>query len=201
MGFQVSQKQRWEWLLCRLEEKIKRWNGMQLSFAGAMVLNHFVTPATIFYLTCWRPANSALKQLEGLCQRFMWSGNSHIKKWHKVKWEVCTQPKHMGGLGIHNLLRLADKMAGKWVLKSCLEPQQDWAQIINRNLPKFALDAAPKWQNLPLITVFYSKNRIRAKGSQLVRSLWMAWNNIKQRLEVNHSSKAADLMEGDDSIW
>lgn len=52
MGFNAPLKKRWEWLLSKLEEKIKKWAGMQLTLARrCMVLNHFVIPTTLFYLS------------------------------------------------------------------------------------------------------------------------------------------------------
>lgn len=56
MGFNVSLGQRWAWVMGKIKRKFEYWQGYQPSLSSRLfVLNHFLLPATIFFLSCWRP--------------------------------------------------------------------------------------------------------------------------------------------------
>ena len=52
MGFKVSLKKRSEWLMNKVEEKLKKWQNRMLNMAGRkMVTNHFIIPLVIYFLS------------------------------------------------------------------------------------------------------------------------------------------------------
>ena len=65
----------------------------------------------------------------------------------KVRWEICTLHKHKGGLGILNVTELANRLNSKWMVKSLLLPNEDWAILLHRNINLARLKDHPKWRN------------------------------------------------------
>ena len=82
-----------------------------------MILNHYIIPSIIYFLSCWHPTSSQIKEFVALCRNFLWGGDPWTKKIAKVRWQLCTVPVQSGGLGIKNIEELADRMAAKWVLR------------------------------------------------------------------------------------
>ena len=202
MGFGVSIHQRWEWVLDKLKAKLDKWKGMQFNMASrVVVLKHIVIPATIYFLSCWRPSNADLKSFDRLCRNFLWSGDGSIYKLPKVAWEFCTTPKEKGGLGIPNLCELSDRMAAKWVIRSLISPNDIWSLLLHRHNMNFRLKDCPTWKNLDTIPLICSPLQITPKGSQLVKGIWNSWNKFKEQLILkrysNHICSWAHL----DSVW
>lgn len=77
------------------------------------MLNHFIVPAVIYFMSCWRPFESHLKQLNQLASNFLWGGKPNEKKIHKVAYSVCTLSKSQGGIGLMDVSKLGDKLASK----------------------------------------------------------------------------------------
>ena len=202
MGFKVSMQQRWQWALDKLHTKLHRWENITLSFAGRILdFNHYIIPATLFFLACWRPPEIALKQLHQLCKNFLWSGQSRDKKIPKVKWSTCILFKGKGGLGILDIIYLTDRLARKWIIRSLSSLEQEWAKLIIRNIHRNQIEWKAKWTNLPLITTLFSPQSIKPHGSALIKSLWQAWNKLTRLLKPNTSNFRDAGLKNQDSIW
>lgn len=179
MGFKVTMKQRWKWVINKVENKLHRWQKRQLSIAGkAMVINHFITPSIIYFLSCWRPPDSNLKEFIKLYTNYLWGGDPWNQSITKVKWYWCSIPKEFGGLGIRDAKQCADRMSAKWIIRAALNPSEDWAILLMHNIESFNLAGHLKWNNLPSLTVMASKYTILPKGSKLSCTIWMAWNRM-----------------------
>lgn len=141
IGFKVSLSQKWHWVLDRLEGKMNRWINLNLSLSRRiLILNHFIVLATLYFLSYWRPPEADLKKLHQICTKFMWSGASVDHKIPNAKWEVCILSKSKGGLGILDICNMVDRLAGKWMARSIISPNQDWwAILIHRNFHKAKL--------------------------------------------------------------
>ena len=88
----------------KIEVKLTKWQNRKLSLVGrGMILNHYIIPMVIYYLSCWRPADSELKEFVALCRNFLWGGDPWIKKVVKVKWDYCTIPHQGGDMGLTNI--------------------------------------------------------------------------------------------------
>ena len=63
MGFHCTNKQRWAWVMEKLQKKFWYWQNHSPTLSSRVfVLNHYILPSVIFFLSCWRPpANSHLK--------------------------------------------------------------------------------------------------------------------------------------------
>ena len=91
MGLNISTKDRWKWVLNKVEFKLTKWQNRKLNLAGRrMILNHYIVPMIIYYLSCWTPSNKELKEIIALCRNFLWGGDPWIKEVAKAKWEYCT---------------------------------------------------------------------------------------------------------------
>lgn len=62
MGFGITMKQRWDWVLEKIKQKADRWKGSLVSMAGrVLIINKFIIPFVIYFLACWRPPENAMK--------------------------------------------------------------------------------------------------------------------------------------------
>ena len=184
----------------KVETKLTRWKRKQLTLAGRiMVLNHYIIPSIIYFLSCWRPPDSDIKTFTRLCRNYLWGGDPWNRSIAKVKWNTCTLPKEAGGLGIRDINHTAERMASKWILRAIENPQEEWVRFLLKDLTKFHITGANKCTNLPTLTIIASKHDITPKGSQLAVTIWKAWNRIKKFLSFKEGKTAGVL--GKDSIW
>ncbi|KAL0455418.1 UNVERIFIED_CONTAM: hypothetical protein Slati_0881000 [Sesamum latifolium] len=91
-------------LLRRIDERIKGWEGINLSFAGRVQLIQSVMMALHMY---WAIAfilpKGVIREVEKRLCTFLWKGQSGVG-YAKVAWNNVCRPKEEGGLGIRNVL-------------------------------------------------------------------------------------------------
>lgn len=72
MGFKVTNCQKWKWALEQVESKLNRWKTKPLNIAGrCLVLNHYIIPSIIYFLSCWVPKKVEMQQFIKLCKNFL----------------------------------------------------------------------------------------------------------------------------------
>ena len=118
-----------------------------------MVINHFIIPMVIHFLSCWRPPEEDLNYFTALCRNFLWGGDPWIRKMAKVKWDFCCASKIEGGLGIIDIKDMADRLAAKWILRGLLNVSEAWAYMLFKKINTFDLKEKPKWTYLPWINI------------------------------------------------
>ena len=75
MGHKVSLQERWKWVMNKVEVKLARWQKRKLNLAGRrMIINHYIIPLLVYYISCWRPTDAQLKEFVALCRNFLWGG-------------------------------------------------------------------------------------------------------------------------------
>ncbi|KAJ0898884.1 hypothetical protein HanRHA438_Chr08g0361891 [Helianthus annuus] len=69
--------------------------------------------------------------LEALIRRFLWGGNSEVKKMHWVAWDRVASPRKMGGLGLHKLKDVNTALLAKWRWRYKNEKDNLWVKVID----------------------------------------------------------------------
>ncbi|MCO5548209.1 hypothetical protein L7F22_001666 [Adiantum nelumboides] len=184
MGFDVSLKDRWAWVLEKFKAKVACWKGYQSSLSSRLfVLNHFLLPSTIFYLSCWRPPQAHINQIISIASSFLWGGTGLDRKIAKVSFKIRTLPKHLGGLELLDIKNLACKLAAKWIVRS-LGCNDYWALLLARNCHKFQLKDLKAWSGFSHVEIFLSRRRFIYKGSVLTKSMWTAWDFYRDLVKL-----------------
>ncbi|KAL0455361.1 UNVERIFIED_CONTAM: hypothetical protein Slati_0875300 [Sesamum latifolium] len=129
-------------LLKRVDERIKGWEGVNLSFAGRVQLIRSVLMALHTY---WAMAfilpKGIIREVEKRLRTFLWKGHSG-GGYAKVAWSQVCRPKEEGGLGIRDVLALNRALMSKhlwriiihdrtsiwieWILKVRLHTHSIW---------------------------------------------------------------------------
>ena len=81
-----------------------------------MILNHYIIPLIIYFLSCWHPTSSQIKEFVALCMIFLWEGVPWTKKIAKARWHLCMIPVQSGGLGFKTIEELA---VIEWIQNGC----------------------------------------------------------------------------------
>ncbi|KAI5057840.1 hypothetical protein GOP47_0027855 [Adiantum capillus-veneris] len=195
-------RQRWAWVMDKFRSKLNRWIGLQANIAGrVLVLNHFISAYLLFFLCCWRPPDSHIREAIKVCRNFLWSGDPFKRGAAKVKWDVCTLPKSLGGLGVRDLGQWADKLSSKLVIRALDHLEAEWARLLFRNLKLFHIKGDPKWNDLPWITIFFRSEHVSSVGSHLIKSIWEAWNRYRSSLRYSSTSRKGEIILKYESIW
>ena len=201
MGFGITLKDRWAWILNKFKGKLIQWKGYQPNLSSRLfVLNHYILPSLIYFLSCWRPPQAHLKLVNSLVTNFLWGGDGTSRKMVKVAYKTCVLPKHLGGLGLMDLNHMSLKLSAKWIVRSmgCLDY---WAVLIQRNCTEFQLRDLKAWKGFNHWEIFLSRRRFIPKGSDLVKGLWSSWEEYRIKMLAKSNPKAQDFLMDKDSLW
>ena len=104
----------WNWILAKIESKLKHWSFRWLSRAGRLVSIKSVLMAVLVYWASltWVP-KGVLSSIDKLCSRFMWAGSKTEKVISWIAWDKVARPKEWGGWGIKNLQCFSQTLAAK----------------------------------------------------------------------------------------
>ena len=88
----------------RVWEKVKGWMEKLLSTAGKEVLIKAVAQAlTVYSMACFRLPRGLCDNIMKIIRQFWWGSKAGRRKPNWVAWDVMTRPKHLGGLGFHDM--------------------------------------------------------------------------------------------------
>lgn len=93
------------------------------------IIKLYLTDFLVFYFSCFHATKEALKKMEGLLKRFLWSG-----KLSKINWSKITLPKATWGMSISDLKELADRLAVEWLIKALRQRDEPWASLLLLNV-------------------------------------------------------------------
>ena len=65
-------------------------------------------------------------------RNFFWSGGTHSKKLHRVRWDFIARPKEFGGLGVLDISIQNKALLTKWLWRLHDESEALWARIIRQ---------------------------------------------------------------------
>jgi hypothetical protein len=134
MGFILKpndyRKEDWNWLLKKLEKRLKLWSQRWLSRAGRLVLvkSTWETIPVYWMSLSWIP-KGILEATRKITSRFLWSDKkeSHVTPW--VRWEKIVIPKALGGWGLKNIFIFSKALVEKcgWRL---LKTSSLWTKVV-----------------------------------------------------------------------
>nr|KYP44514.1 Putative ribonuclease H protein At1g65750 family [Cajanus cajan] len=80
--------------------------------------------------TLWLP-QSVCNRIDQACRRMLWAKTDSTRFWSPVSWDVVTQPKAFGGLGVREARRVNVSLLGKLIWDLLMAPQKPWVHIIS----------------------------------------------------------------------
>jgi hypothetical protein len=112
----------WNWLLTKLDKRLKSWSFRWLSRAGRLILVKSVLEVIpVYWLSMtWIPKGT-LEKIRELCFKFLWEGQkeSFVVPW--IKRDSLSLPKLFGGRGLKNIHSFSTSLAAKtglWLISS-----------------------------------------------------------------------------------
>ena len=119
-------------------------------------------------------------------------GEGEKRKLSKVALKVNCLPKQEGGLGLLDVNATATKLAAKWICRAFAK-NDTWADMIKRHCNDFQLKELKAWVGFLPIEVFLFGHSFIYKGSQLIMSLWEAWNAYRSHLHYKEGPRIISL--------
>ena len=102
-----SKKETFAYVKDRVWKKLQSWRGGLLSSAGRELLVKTVAQALpMYFMQCFLLSKSFYEELNLMIAKFWWSRDSGERKTHWLNWGYLCKPKHEGGLGFRDLMRL-----------------------------------------------------------------------------------------------
>ena len=121
-------------LVEKLRRVIQSWATRELSYAGMLQLVKTVLGGIVsFWNQMFLLLEGVIKQVEGICRNFLWSGKDTGRK-NLVAWEVVTLPLEEGGLGVKEVLSWNKSIFIKLAADIVLGKQNVWTLWVHCNL-------------------------------------------------------------------
>ncbi|KAL8524930.1 hypothetical protein ACS0TY_014520 [Phlomoides rotata] len=120
LGLQVGENVKktacWDFLLTKIDNRLRCWENKQMSLGGRIVLiNSVLSNLSSYALAFCRLPNLTLKKINRLVRRFLWDdglGKERRIAW--VGWDIICREKIRGGMGIKNIDWHNLALFGKW---------------------------------------------------------------------------------------
>ncbi|KAL2927139.1 hypothetical protein RDABS01_028736 [Bienertia sinuspersici] len=158
-------------LVHKMTMRIRGWQTRHLSFAGRLQL---VNSMLMSICTCWMQIlilpGAVLKEINGLCRKFLWEGHLHGSKPGYVSWETVCKPKSKGGLGVRDLHLWNLLAVGKLVWQ--IEKKKDslWVKWVHN----IYIRGQVWWDYRPSILASWIWKSI-CKVKEMIKVMDMSW--------------------------
>ncbi|CAN1304729.1 LINE-1 reverse transcriptase homolog [Linum perenne] len=181
-------------LIERITARINSWKAKTLSYAGRVqLINSVVSAMCSYWMSIFLLPKHVIKDVEQVCNRFLWGTNEKGAAKAKVSWEKTALPKLEGGVGIKDLSswNMACIARHIWTLMLCsgsiwvawikyyrIRVRDFWTCEANSNnswVWKQILKA--RRYVLPFIT--YDLDRSPLWNGNLKFSISSAWNDLR----------------------
>ncbi|XP_019150554.1 PREDICTED: uncharacterized protein LOC109147346 [Ipomoea nil] len=124
-------KQAFSGILERVQNKLAGWRSRTLSLAGRQVLAQSVLSTISYYSMQTMPTPAGIiDSIEKQIRGFLWGSSEGSKKIHLVSWDVVTQNKLRGGLGIRKLKEMNQAFLAKLGWRMLHEKDSLWVQLL-----------------------------------------------------------------------
>ncbi|KAL0287135.1 UNVERIFIED_CONTAM: Retrovirus-related Pol polyprotein from type-1 retrotransposable element R2 [Sesamum radiatum] len=90
-------------LLQKIEDRIKNWEGVLLSFAGRVqIIKSVLSALQVYWAMAFILPKHVIKEIEKRLRNFLWKGSLEVG-YAKVSWQHVCRLVGEGGLGIHDI--------------------------------------------------------------------------------------------------
>jgi len=112
----APRKEDFQYIIDQLNSKLAGWKANHLSFAGRVTLVKSVIEAVPIYpmMTTYIPKR-CIDEMQRIQRSFVWGDTDTTRRHHAISWDIVTQPKCYGGLGLRKL----DIMNKACIMKLC----------------------------------------------------------------------------------
>lgn len=158
-----------------------------LNLAGRTCLVKSVMAAIPTYMmqVFWLP-RSIIMELNKTMRRFLWSKQKNNRGWHLINWDIVTEEKAYGGLGVKDMDHANAALLGKAVWNLIDKPGKLWVRVMREKyLSNSSLMQVQQVQNASPVWKGILKARDRLKEGFNFRmgtgttSLWYAdWSGM-----------------------
>ncbi|KAJ0937659.1 putative reverse transcriptase zinc-binding domain-containing protein [Helianthus annuus] len=132
VGSNMNRTSSWQPVVDVFEKKLSMWKASILSMGGRVTLIRSVLESLpCFYFSLYRAPVKIIQVLESLIRKFLWGGNSEIRKVHWVAWDMVASPVDMGGLGLQRLKDVNTALLAKWGWRFKNEQDSLWVNVVN----------------------------------------------------------------------
>ncbi|XP_057420539.1 uncharacterized protein LOC130714634 [Lotus japonicus] len=121
-------------IIDQISRRLAGWKCRLLNTAGRVCLARAVITAipTYYMQVLWMPRRT-INLIDKAARNFIWSSSSSTPgthSWHRVKWDVVTQPRIAGGLGVRDSSHANTSLLGKLVWSFLQESYKLWTQVL-----------------------------------------------------------------------
>jgi hypothetical protein len=90
----------WDWILCKVENKLDHWCYKWLSIGGHyMLIKASLEGQLVYWMALAAIPTPVLDKLRKITFNFLCSGTKDQHKQHLYNWEILASPKNKGGWG------------------------------------------------------------------------------------------------------
>jgi hypothetical protein len=124
-------------VLDKLARKLAFWKAKLLTKDGRVAFVHAVmTASVIYHLMALDVDPWFIKAVDRLRRGFLWAGKPDARGGCcLVAWEKICQPKHLGGLGFHDLRLLNAALRARWLWFQKVDANKPWAGLGLKVIP------------------------------------------------------------------
>lgn len=202
-------RRHYNYILDKVRAKLGHWQVKHLSQASRLVLIQSVLSLMPMYvMQTTRLPLGLVDDIERLARRFFWGEDDNVRKVHWCSWEILTQPKAGGGLGIKKLREFNIALLAKLGWTMLTQPDVLWVRIL---LSKYGdlmasrtpLQTSSFWRHLrstvPLLRAGLETSNVRDDGGTSLT--WKGTTTGKFTVASAYEIQTATTIPPTDNLW
>ncbi|PKI66656.1 hypothetical protein CRG98_012998 [Punica granatum] len=181
LGFPISLSKKKEkdlsFPIDQIRSKLSGWKSKLLSMAGRATVIESVTSATLPYvMQCTYLPMEVTSKIDKLNRDLLWGSSTEKRKVHLVNWDMVTQPKSMGGLGLKQMDLRNKALLGSLAARVTTE-ESPWARMlrIKATRSNFLWKGSATWNALPAGLETWDKGAKWIIGDGIPMNFWEDW--------------------------
>lgn len=119
-------------IIDKIIKSIAGWRGRLLSYVGRLILlKTCLASIPIYLLSIIKFPRWAIDIINSHLGHFLWNNTEDHHKYHLANWQLVSQKKEMGGLGIPDLRSLNLALLSSWIFRYHLNKNSIWTRIVD----------------------------------------------------------------------